>query len=580
MALPGNKKRKLRLLGLIAMGLVVIIMLVRRNFNFDEFEVQIESNLIDEHNRWFDFLRLPKTKPFLQTNAAKSSEFTFNINNFDVLSLQDKFGVIEQLEGPVNPKHFNFLTKVFTNLDVSGPEVKSIDTYKSEERIYHARYNSKDDDSEDNRIVFNEEYLSSFIQLTEEELKLMKKSHANVMKNLPKYSSVPKNMYKGDGIVFVGGGKFNFLTLLSIKSLRDLGSKLPVEVLIPSIDEFEANLCYKVFPNYNAKCILLPHVLQQFSNTENIFQKLQFKGYQYKALALILSNFDRVLFLDSDNTPTRNPDILFKLNPFKDHGLIVWPDFWKRATSPLYYDIANIKVEKNKFLPRYNELLNDYESIDYSKLTNDLIPYHQYKGAIPDPTSESGQLMVDKTTHLNVLVLALYYNLYGPSHYYPLFSQGSDGEGDKETFLASCIALKCKFYQVKTFLKAMGYFNSESKFIGTGMGQYNPINDYNDQAPDLLFIHSNFPKLNPWELRLNGKVFENGERIRLYGNGVKKDIKYDFELLQWQNMKHFMCDLKLKIKVFERVDHNELCIEINDQLSFLKETSHLTDDAY
>lgn len=572
------RKRRVQLYLTLALVVIMVFVLVSRSFKVNEFEVQIDSALIDEGSK-FSFLK-SKTKPFLETEAGKTAEIQSNINNFDTLLETDKYALINHLLEPLDNRKFGFLSDIFENIYKYKPKISNLDTYKSEERIYHARYNSKDDDSEDNRIVFNEEYLSSFLQLSDAELKAMKYSHSHVMKNLPSESHAPANMYNGDGIVFVGGGKFNFLTLLSIKAIRDLGSKLPIEILIPTLGEFESNLCYKVFPEYNARCILLPHVLRQHEKADSIFKQFDFKGYQYKVLALLLSSFERILFLDSDNTPTRNPDRLFNSNPFSENGLIVWPDFWKRATSPYYFDIAGIKLNKKEFLPRYNELINSYEEVDYSQLSTNEIPYHQYKGAIPDPTSESGQIMINKKTHLNVLVLALYYNLYGPTHYYPLFSQGSDGEGDKETFLASCVALDCKFYQVKKFLKAMGYFDHNNNFVGTGMGQFNPINDYADIEPDLLFIHSNFPKLNPWELKEKGKIFDNGDRIRLYGNGVKKDITYDFELTQWRNMKYFICDKNTKINIFNDIDHDELCNEIESHLKFLESTTHLTEDAF
>ncbi|CAH6720280.1 alpha-1,2-mannosyltransferase Mnn2p [[Candida] jaroonii] len=575
-----RRRSRILLVSIILSGCILILYNVLK---YNEFEVEIESSVINSSS-FFKFYN-KKTTPFSETNAAKQTEMNLNINNFDNLPLDKQLSLISQYTESYSADKLEFFEKIFDNFYENKPSVVDLSTYHSDERIYHARYNSKDDDSEDNRIVFNEAYLSSFLQLDDDELKAMKKSHSNIIKNIPK--SAPKNFYRKNGIVFVGGGKFNFLTLLSIKHIRDLGSKTPIEVLIPTLDEFESNLCFKVFPQYNAKCLVMPHILNQYSEGDNVFKKFEFKGYQYKVLALLLSSFEKILFLDSDNTPTQNPDSLFESEPFSSHGLIVWPDFWKRATSPTYYDIAGINIDKTKFLPRYNELINDYENIDYSKFKPQDIPFHQYKGAIPDPTNESGQLMINKKTHLNVLILALYYNLFGPSHYYPLFSQGSDGEGDKETFLASCVALNCKFYQVKKFLKAMGYFNSNLNFVGTGMGQYNPVHDYrNEKLPedqkhdDLLFIHSNFPKLNPWDLKVKGKLMDNGERLRLYGNAIKLSIGYDFEKVQWQNMKYFLCDLKVKVAIFNDVEKDDLCKEIEDQLSFLTSTTHLTKDAF
>lgn len=574
--------------GLTLFMIVIIIMILSNfRFQFDETEVDIHLSLID-----FDKLNVfnywkGETVPFSKTDAAATSEKNLNINNFDNLHDGNKIMLIDQYNGENEPSTTDFFRKIFKIYDQYKPNVLRLNNYKSDQRIYHARYNSKDDDEEDDRIIFSEAYLSSFLQLSEPELKAMMKSHQNVVKNLP--SKAPKGVYSGNGIVYVGGGKYNWLTLLSIKSVRDLGSQLPIEILIPSLEEFESNLCFKIFPQFNAKCILLPRALNKYpgsnqaedkENTDDdIFKKFDFKGYQYKALAILLSSFENVLFLDSDNIPVRNPDALFESEPFTSHGLIVWPDFWKRATSPRFYDIANINIDKTKFLPRYNEIKSDYEDVDYSQYKETEIPFHQYQGTIPDPTSESGQLMISKKTHLKVLLLSLYYNLYGPNYYYQLFSQGSDGEGDKETFLAACVALKSNFYQVKSFLKALGYFDSNIKFIGTGMGQFNPITDYESKGHDLLFIHANFPKLNPWQLKQEDKIFDNDNRIRLYGNGIKNSIKFDFELNQWLNMHNFLCDLNISFSIFKDVDHEELCNELREHIAFLKSTTDIMEDA-
>ena len=81
-------------------------------------------------------------------------------------------------------------------------------------------------------------------------------------------------------------------------------------------------------------------------NLDSFANKFEFKGYQYKALAILLSSFENVLLLDSDNIPAHSPEELFENDPFKSYGLVVWPDYWKRATSP-YYNIADIDVSEN-----------------------------------------------------------------------------------------------------------------------------------------------------------------------------------------------------------------------------------------
>lgn len=545
-----------------------------------------------------------KTIPFAKTNAASQGEFNNKITatsnqNLDKMLDETKLRLIRESYKKIDPnKSFllashKFYESIFKVFHEGKPEIEKLDSYKNRDSKLLERYTTGSDDER----LFNEEYLSSFLQLDQELLESMIKSHKFVVDNLP--DKAPGGMYSGNGIVYVGGGKFNWLSLLSIKSIRAMGSDLPIEVLIPTLDEYEPELCARVFPALNARCIYLPYALGA-TNDNSYASKFNFKGYQYKALAILLLSFENVLLLDSDNVPVDRPDHLFKEEPFKSNGLIVWPDFWKRTTSPLYFKIAGSVLSESKLYDRYNAITGEYEKINVNpkELDVEKIPLHLREGAIPDPSSESGQLMISKKSHLKPLLLALYYNLFGPTHFYPLFSQGCAGEGDKETFIAATVALKKPFHQVAHFLGALGYMK-ESQFEGTGMAQYDPVEDYkvsmkrkalknkpeSEQAaliekdpllkdgPRILFVHANFPKLDPWGLKETGKIIDdNGERLRLYGTGLKRNVGYDFETAQWTNMNTLLCELNIQVSLYKDVDREELCKEINDQLDYLKST--------
>lgn len=537
-----------------------------------------------------------KTVPFFLTNAAAqtnkdptqlSPEIAETVGD---VSTEDKYNTIDEMHRKVDNDYLRlnlgrrFYDSVFKILSHSAPQVERLDRYRTDERIYHARYTTREDELKDD-IIFSERYLGLFLQLTEDELQLMQKSHRNVVEKIP--DTAPEGLYKGNGIVYVGGGKYNWLAVLSIQLLRGSGCKLPIEVVIPKLDEYEPDLCMSIFPALGARCVYLPYMLSN-GGQDSAVSKFEFKGYQYKALAIMALSFENVLLLDGDNIPVGNPDHLFTEKPFTNHGFIVWPDYWKRTVCPSYYDIADIQVSRTELLPHYNELDGTYETVttDGQPLNVWEVPLHQRKGAIPDPTSESGQLMISKSTHMRALILALYYNLYGPTHYYPLFLQGSDGEGDKETFLAATCALKKPFYQVAKFVNALGYIDKQNQFVGTGMGQYDPVCDYNRALarktsvkatePKLMFLHANFPKLDPWVLKTENKIFdEKGNRFRLYGTSMRLKTGSDFELTMYNNMRHLLCELNIKFETFANVDHKELCKEINTHIKFLRDTDHL-----
>lgn len=441
--------------------------------------------------------------------------------------------------------------------------------------------------------VFTENYLSQFLQLDNNELALMTASHKFALDNLP--DSSPEGLYLGNGIVYVGGGRFNWLALLSIRSLRAQGCQLPVEVFIPTLEEFELELCSRIFPVMNVRCVHLPTAL--FGDHLAYTRAFKFMGYQYKSLAIMLSSFENVLLLDSDNFPAYSPDHLFKQDPFISRGLVVWPDFWHRTTSPDYYTIAGCLVSKSQLHPAYNEHLGEFTPREpiHDKVDWENVPFHDRLGTIPDPSSESGQLMISKKSHMRALLLALYYNMYGPKYYYPLFSQGAHGEGDKETFLAATISTNKPYYQVAKFLDALGNMR-DGEFNGNGMGQYDPVMEYTWnlekdklrkkfsgkeyeeavsklESPKMIFVHANFPKLDPWKLFLDhDTVSDRGERYRLYGLGMKRKTGMDFEQDQWNYMDLLLCDLQLKIEHFSNVDRKVLCLEIKAHRDWLEAT--------
>ena len=212
----------------------------------------------------------------------------------------------------------------------------------------------------------------------------------NWPENLFKFNKF-NNFMKGDGIVYLGGGKYNQLVLLSIKILRENGSRLPVEVIIPYKNDYDIQFCDRVLPTLNGKCKLMTDYLPQ-----TFVDKIS--GFQLKNIALLISSFERILYLDADNIPIRNPDVLFTNAPFTTKHLVVWPDLWRRSTSPHYYTIAGIEVDSN-FKVRNSYVDGD----ERGKYTDSMYySYHDCKGSIPEASSETGQLLINKNSFPNI----------------------------------------------------------------------------------------------------------------------------------------------------------------------------------
>ena len=336
------------------------------------------------------------------------------------------------------------------------------------------------------------------------------------------------------GLVTTAGGRYLPVFVVSLRMLRRRGTKLPMEVFLADENEYESYICDHVFPELNAKCVVLSDILKAAPHS------IEIDHYQYKVFAMIFSSFEEVLFLDSDAFPVYDADYLFTKEPFVNNGLVTWPDYWASSASPIYYKIAGQPVP----------------SLTLRQST------------------ESGELLLNKKTHSKSLLLATYYNYYGPSHYYVLFSQGAAGEGDKETFIAAAYALNETFYQVAEPVRAIGHATSSS-WTGSAMVQFDPVQDYGltqkglfrnkvkDAAGPIrpFFLHVNVPRLNP-AIVFDQKEHTNnakGEPQRIWqgADAIIGMFNRDIEKEVWEEVKWVSCELEQNFEFFK--DEKGLC---------------------
>ncbi|KAI5456928.1 mannosyltransferase putative-domain-containing protein [Mariannaea sp. PMI_226] len=356
-------------------------------------------------------------------------------------------------------------------------------------------------------------------------------SHEQFVNELASLDASSSNIFQGRGIVMVGGGEYFGPAIIGIHMLRRTGSVLPVEVFVPDEAEYEAGVCEEYLPKLNAKCV----VLSRFW-TEGAPKELSFDHYQLKSPALLLSSFAEVLLLDSDSIPLVDPDkYIFTVEPYLTHGFISWPDFWASTESPRFWDIAGLSA---------------------------------FPENLPPFSSESGQLVVNKTTHLAPLLLATYYNLYGPDHYYPLLSQGALGQGDKETFMAAAVALNALHYRVKTPASHLGRYDGKTQ-KGTAIVQYLPLDDIQRGKESKVrpaFLHSNTPKMNAGHLVDEGDLIaiDGKSRLRLLGpkDELIKAFEFDVEDTLWDLLVQTGCELADEIKEWKSRDR--LCERLTE----------------
>ncbi|KAH0423222.1 hypothetical protein CcaCcLH18_12361 [Colletotrichum camelliae] len=359
------------------------------------------------------------------------------------------------------------------------------------------------------------------IPLTRDTIDALAKKHSTFVASIDSLVSTLPVWRGTTGIVISAGGGYLGPALTSLLLLRRSGSTLPVHVFLDSPSEYDENICLNILPRLGAECLLFSSFI---SPTDDVHH------YQYKVLSIIFSPFEKVLSIDSDAWPIASPDDLFTTEPFLSNGLITWPDFWLSTISPHFFKIAN-------FTP---------------------------PATLRRHASESGILLYNKRTHARSLLLAAYYNWYGPNVYYPLLSQHAPGEGDKETFAQAALALSQPLYDVRSPITVLGrWFNGT--FESAGMKQADPISDFYHQLHDLeashageppteiktktLFIHHNSFKIDIFKVgEPDDPIFrtdDDGKVGRLWdANDLINETGYDLEKEMWEIVCAASCNMK------------------------------------
>ncbi|MCJ1257328.1 hypothetical protein MMC24_005153 [Lignoscripta atroalba] len=372
------------------------------------------------------------------------------------------------------------------------------------------------------------------LEMPNEDLERMRRAHDNFVHGI-KASNAAAAIYTPStrGIVSTAGGYYLPVLVISLRMLRRTGSNLPMEVFLASKEEYESYICGQVLPSLNAKCIVLSDILDAASQSNDT---ITIQHYQLKSFAMLLSSFEELLFLDADSFPIHSPDKLFESEPFISKGMLTWPDFWASSTSAQYYSISSQTQPPTTLRA----------------------------------SSETGEILLSKKSHFQSLLLASYYNYYGPSHYYMLLSQGAPGEGDKETFLAAATALDQPFYATSEKVRPIGHAKQDGGVAGSAMVQYDPMEDYNltkqglwrvknstvADSPRPFFVHANFPKFNPVTIFDEGGPTRhpNGTYRRAWTDNEEtiKGFGFDLERQFWEEIKWTACELEDKFRSWEK----------------------------
>lgn len=338
-----------------------------------------------------------------------------------------------------------------------------------------------------------------------------------------------------EGIVSAAGGKYMPTFMVTLRLLRRTGCTLPVELFVKDQTEYEPHICEVVLPGLNARCVILSEVmgLEAPKNTQKKEKEdgRTIEHYQLKSFAVLFASFEKVIWLDADCIAVHDPTSLLTSEPFTSTGLVTWPDYWASTISPLYFNISRQP---------------EFPTTDRA-------------------ATEAGVFLVSRKAHSHTLLLAAYYNYYGPSHYYHVLAQGAPGEGDKDTFIQAAAAVGEPFYTVSEKVADLGRRRhewSDHDIIHVAMMQADPVEDYAliqqgkrrvedesvAEAPRAFFIHANMVKFNPGGDLLDASAKEDGEGRRRMWTAPEESIRrlgYDVERAAWEEVKTISCLLEM-----------------------------------
>jgi len=256
---------------------------------------------------------------------------------------------------------------------------------------------------------------------------------------------------------------------------------------------------------------------------------MHFHGHEYlrvthfeaKPVALIMSRFKEVLFLDADNYATRDPTYLFEDEMYRKTGAVFWPDYG-----------------------------------EFTDPGNPIWLIIDQKPFIVNRSQESGQILINKEVSWQALMATFFMNMN--SRYYYLLMYG-----DKDTFQFGCLTVGKEFHMVKYLPGVAGFVRDQCEVAELRDPDCKGYHGHTMVQHDLegrpLFLHRTLSKhqfnltVIPNDLNLYKRTWESIQRwesdqnkhhflistdlfgIRLLGSitnpNFQTDIGYDLETI-------------------------------------------------
>eukprot|EP00042_Codosiga_hollandica_P048830 m.554113 g.554113 ORF g.554113 m.554113 type:complete len:461 (-) comp57747_c0_seq5:28-1410(-) len=160
----------------------------------------------------------------------------------------------------------------------------------------------------------------------------------------------PAGGFSGTGIVMSAASEDEWLAAyLGIRALRNLhNSSLPVEIFHFGAAERHQQLSELVLDLAGVRIV-------DVNASHPELQLVGFGGAVVKPIAIMLSTFEEVLWLDADNVPLLDPAALFAGETFRSEGVVLWQHYCSTiSVAPSAYQMFSIP-KPEPFLARPSE---------------------------------------------------------------------------------------------------------------------------------------------------------------------------------------------------------------------------------
>lgn len=168
------------------------------------------------------------------------------------------------------------------------------------------------------------------------------------IKTLPTEPDDPK---EGRGIVIAAGGtRLSINAWVNLRLLRDHGCQLPIEMWYLGDKEFSQGYANLVEP-YDVTLVNAHDYLDKHPHG-------QLRGWELKPYAIAHSRFAEVMFLDADNTTTRDPTYLLDDARYREVGTMFWPDFGRLEPEREAWEVFGVKYRDEPEVESGQSLIN------------------------------------------------------------------------------------------------------------------------------------------------------------------------------------------------------------------------------